>query len=211
MRRGQVEDGNGGAVDPVGRRWTTSCGCEQPGRGARLRIEMARRKRVEAVFAACFALTNPASNSVSRHRHSGRGGSVSRPILAPKNADPAGGGGHWSGRQSRQAGRWKVGAMRSFASLPRSVHRRPIPACLCRLHPATGHSTLRPGKFPLACCHSSRNKFPRPAGASWHFAPTGEPPAFAVFSLVTSQGWSGDEQHRRLQNGYHPWRFHQIR
>jgi hypothetical protein len=62
----------------------------------------------------------------------------------------------------------------------------------CRLNPAPDRSTLRTEKFPLACGHSSRNKFPRPAGAPLCFALTGEPPAFAVFSLMTSQGWSRD-------------------
>ena len=45
-----------------------------------------------------FAMSYPASFSVLCHRHSGRGRGVLRHILARKNASPAGGDGHWSGR-----------------------------------------------------------------------------------------------------------------
>ncbi len=82
-----------------------SCGCAQLGLGRRIWVEMARRMRIAAVFAACFACVYPASFSVSRHRHLGRGRGVLRLILSRKNAFPAGGDGHWSGRQSRQSQR----------------------------------------------------------------------------------------------------------
>lgn len=82
-----------------------SCGRAQLGLGRRIWAEMARWMRIAAVFAACFACVYPASFSVSRHRHSGRGRGVLRLILSRKNAFPAGGDGYWSGRQSRQSQR----------------------------------------------------------------------------------------------------------
>lgn len=70
-----------------------SCGRAQLGLGRRIWAEMARRMRIAAVFAACFACVYPASFSVSRHRHSGRGRGVLRLILSRKNASGMGGDG----------------------------------------------------------------------------------------------------------------------